>query len=85
MTTANRFHLVPPRTWDFMRIPPSRTYISGGARGPALGWEKSYVLGKESAEASGGAMRVRITGDHPRATTMDHAFERDLISDRPRS
>ncbi|GAB2952207.1 hypothetical protein GCM10023080_008490 [Streptomyces pseudoechinosporeus] len=28
MTTANRFHLVPPRTWDSI-FPPSRTYISG--------------------------------------------------------
>src|SRR3954447_2836675 len=27
MTTANRFHLVPPRTWDSI-FPPSRTYIS---------------------------------------------------------
>ncbi|CAM5280985.1 hypothetical protein SALBM311S_06677 [Streptomyces alboniger] len=27
ITTANRFHLVPPRTWDSI-FPPSRTYIS---------------------------------------------------------
>ncbi|RSS55624.1 hypothetical protein EF909_21060 [Streptomyces sp. WAC01280] len=46
--------------------------------------EKSYVLGKGSAEASGGALRVRITGDHSRATTMSHAL-RVTGLDRPRS
>src|SRR3954471_23999033 len=54
MTTANRFHLVPPRTWDSI-FPPSRTYISwpwlplrlDGSAGQ--GWEKCYVLGKGSA------------------------------------
>ncbi|AEN12438.1 hypothetical protein GTW44_29045 [Streptomyces sp. SID8360] len=39
---------------------------------PVLGWEKCYVLGKESAR-TGGAYRFRITGDHPRATTTGHA------------
>ncbi|GHE09845.1 hypothetical protein GCM10010339_63550 [Streptomyces alanosinicus] len=57
MTTANRFHLVPPRTWDSI-FPPSRTYISwpgiAPVRGSARqGWEKCYVLGKENARARG--------------------------------
>ena len=30
-------------------FPPSRTYISGRGLAPGLGWEKCYVLGKESA------------------------------------
>ncbi|AWE52504.1 hypothetical protein F8R89_24370 [Streptomyces sp. SS1-1] len=78
MTTANRFHLVPPRTWDSI-FPPSRTYISGpgchcrldGSAGQ--GWEKCYVLGKESARARWRENRARITGDHPRATTTGRA------------
>ncbi|ORT55475.1 hypothetical protein BKD26_32010 [Streptomyces sp. CB03238] len=49
--------------------------------GPVLGWEKCYVLGKESARRSG-ASRVRITGDHPRATTTGHAFAQPCL-DRP--
>lgn len=53
-------------------FPPSRTYISGTGIVPALGWEKCYVLGKESAR-TGGAYRIRITGDHPRATTTGRA------------
>ncbi|WP_143145058.1 hypothetical protein [Streptomyces humi] len=76
MTTANRFHLVPPRTWDSI-FPPSRTYISwpgiatgGGSAGQ--GWEKCYVLGR-GAPALGGANRTSITGDHPRATTTGRA------------
>ena len=40
---------------------------------PVLGWEKCYVLGKESAR-TGGAYRIRFTGDHPRATTTGRAF-----------
>ncbi|QEV08386.1 hypothetical protein CP972_24625 [Streptomyces prasinus] len=75
MTTANRFHLVPPRTWDSI-FPPSRTYIScsgaAGRRTAGQGWEKHHVLGRESA-APGGARSVRITGGHPRATTTGRA------------
>jgi len=61
-------------------FPPSRTYISAWVLGgPGLGWEKCYVLGKESAAnerrrrtvADGSVRRI---GDHPRATTTGHAL-----------
>ena len=44
------------------------------AVGPGLGWEKCYVLGKESACDSQARRCVRNTGDHPRATTTGHAL-----------
>lgn len=40
---------------------------------PVLGWEKCYVLGKESARI-GDVSRIRSTGVHPRATTTGRAF-----------
>ncbi|CAH9413410.1 hypothetical protein SGL43_00408 [Streptomyces globisporus] len=39
---------------------------------PVLGWEKCYVLGKESARI-GDVSRIRSTGVHPRATTTGRA------------
>lgn len=43
---------------------------------PHLGWEKCYVLGKESAASED--LRFRTTGDHPRATTTGHALAQPL-------
>ncbi|BAC70540.1 hypothetical protein SAVERM_2828 [Streptomyces avermitilis MA-4680 = NBRC 14893] len=76
MTTAKRFHLVPPRTWDSI-FPPSRTYISwpwlppdGGSTGQ--GWEKCYVLGKESA----GTRRHVLRPNHRRSPPSDNHWSR---------
>src|ERR1044072_4829263 len=49
MTTANRFHLVPPRTWDSI-FPPSLTYISWPRL--LLGADRSGRDGR-SAKSSG--------------------------------
>ncbi|PQM24367.1 hypothetical protein Sfr7A_06220 [Streptomyces xinghaiensis] len=47
-----------------------RTSPAGGA--PGLGWEKCYVLGKESAVSE--TETCPKPGDHPRATTTGHAL-----------
>ncbi|GFH67724.1 hypothetical protein Sgou_14520 [Streptomyces gougerotii] len=51
----------------------------GGSAGQ--GWEKCYVLGKESAydraRHASWARGVRFGGDHPRATTTGHASHGD--------
>ncbi|EFE67017.1 conserved hypothetical protein [Streptomyces viridosporus ATCC 14672] len=77
MTTANRFHLVPPRTWDSI-FPPSRTYISCPDR-PSRTAARSGRDGRSApssgrrAPAPDGARSARITGGHPRATTTGRA------------
>src|SRR4051794_35921284 len=49
MTTANRRHLVPPRTSDSILFLLLGRTSPAGMFSPGLGWEKCYVLGKESA------------------------------------
>lgn len=69
MTTAKRFHLVPPRAWDsitFLLL--GRTSPDRASARPGMG----EVLRPREGErlcVSRGTSRVRITDDHPRATT----------------
>src|SRR5690606_20366329 len=77
MTTANRFHLVPPRTWDSI-FPPSRTYISCSDPPPWTTAQpgrdgRSATSSGRRAPAPGGALSARVTGVHPRATTTGRA------------
>jgi hypothetical protein len=84
MTTANRFQRVLPNVWDILVWSSFSDVHLRPCPGRVLAWdgEKSYVLGKESADCrkyrsarprlwDAGRLfkRTGSTGDHPRATT----------------
>src|SRR5262249_31374203 len=80
MTTANRLHLVPPRTCDSI-LPPSRTYISGGGRQVLAGDGRSATSSGRRAPGIGEPVRPgrefgRRCADHRRSPPSDNHWQR---------
>ena len=76
MTTANRFHLVPPRTWDSI-FPPSRTYISGpGCPRSAAQPGRDGRSATSSGRRAPVARRREPRTDHRRSPPSDNHWSR---------
>src|SRR5688500_14587612 len=73
MTTANRFHLVPPRTWDSI-FPPSRTYISGPD-----GRQSAAQSGRDGRSATSSGRRAPVLRGAKGAPTQAITPERQPL------